>query len=132
MGSWGLGPFDNDDAADWAWSLEDSEDDSILRAALQHGSETARPDASTSQIAVAAAAVVAVGQSGDAPELPEEVATWLEAHRDILWPQLADLARSALENVAKDSELRDLWAQSDQVETWLADIEALRYRLAKS
>lgn len=129
MGAWGSGPFDNDDAADWAWSLEDSADDAVLRAAVRDAVETAKPDAATSQIAIAAATVVASGRSGDASALPEDVATWLAAHRDLPWPELADMARAALANVAGDSELRDLWAESDDVSAWLADVEELRARL---
>jgi hypothetical protein len=129
MGSWGSGPFDNDDAADWAWSLEDSADDAVLRAALRGGADTVKPDASTSQVAIAAVAVVAAARSGGADQLPEEVAAWLDAHRDLPWSDLAELARAALANVAKDSELLDLWAESDDAETWRADLEELRSRL---
>lgn len=129
MGTWGAGPFDNDDAADWAWSLEDSADDAVLRAALQDGAAKAKPDASTSQIAIAAAAVVAAGRSGDSADLPEEVAAWLDAHRDLPWSDLADLARAAIANAAKDSELLELWAESDDAETWRADLEQLQSRL---
>ena len=129
MGTWGSGPFDNDDAADWAWSLEDSADDAVLRAALRDGAEAAKPDASTSQIAIAAAAVVVAGRSSDSAQLPEEVGAWFEAHRDLPWADLAELARAALTNVAKDSELLDLWAESDDAATWRADLEELQSRL---
>jgi hypothetical protein len=129
MGAWGSGPFDNDDVADWAWSLEDSTDDAVLRAALQDGADTVKPNASTSQIAIAAAAVVVAGRSGDSGQLPEEVGAWLDAHHDLPWSDLADLARAALANVAKDSELLDLWAESDDAETWRADLEALQASL---
>lgn len=30
MGAWGHGPFDNDDAGDWVWELEESEDFSVV------------------------------------------------------------------------------------------------------
>jgi hypothetical protein len=129
MGTWGAGPFDNDDAADWAWSLEDSTDDAVLRAALEDGAERAKPDASISQVAIAAAAVVVAGRSGDSGQLPEEVAAWLVAHRDLPWSELANLARAALANVANDSELLDLWAESDDAQAWRGDLSELQARL---
>jgi hypothetical protein len=34
MGAWDIGPFDNDDAADWLYVLEESSDVSTIAAAL--------------------------------------------------------------------------------------------------
>ena len=38
MGSWGVDSFGNDDAADWAWQLDDSSDLTLVEATLERAS----------------------------------------------------------------------------------------------
>ena len=74
MGAWGHGPFDNDDAGDWVFELEDS-GVSALRSALQlDGGYVEAPEAAAG---VAAAAVVGVAR-GLTVESTEEVSESLE------------------------------------------------------
>ena len=76
MGAWGAGPFDNDDAADWAGELEDAEPDerpAMIRAALSDAAD--EPDylkIAVGEIAIAAAAVVVVADESEWYELWEE------------------------------------------------------------
>jgi hypothetical protein len=35
MGAWGIGNFDNDDASDWVYELEEVEDMSLVEATLE-------------------------------------------------------------------------------------------------
>jgi Domain of unknown function (DUF4259) len=128
MGTWGSGPFDNDDAADWAWSLTDSADDAVLRAALLAPLAAAKTEAPEGQVAIAAAEVVAAGLGRPSPALPEEVAAWVAAH-PLPWAELAGPARQAISRLRASSELRDLWAESGEGAAWAANVEHLERRL---
>ncbi|HEU4566145.1 MAG TPA: DUF4259 domain-containing protein, partial [Gemmatimonadaceae bacterium] len=62
---------------------------------------------------------------------PPEVAEWVAENRDDdgARPELVALARRAVERIAAESELRDLWAESDDFEAWEASVADLRARL---
>src|SRR5689334_15991147 len=114
MGSWGHTAFENDDAADWAYELEESNDLSVVLRALERIS---RAPASTFLEApdcacALAAAEVAAALGGHGPqELPDNVAEWV-AERRAEKRSLASLrapAALALERVRTQSELKQLW-----------------------
>jgi Domain of unknown function (DUF4259) len=128
MGTWGSGPFDNDDAADWAWSLTDSADEAVLWAALRAPHPTAWTEAPDTQVAVAAAEVVAAGLGRPNPALPEEVAAWVATHQ-LPWADLAGPARQAISAVRASSEVRDLWVESGDGAAWDATMDDLGRRL---
>ena len=72
MGAWGVGHFDNDDAGDWVWELEDTGTASPVTAAFAAVEAEANyleaPDAC---IALAAAEVVAAWAGNPAAETPD-------------------------------------------------------------
>ncbi|MGX1133082.1 hypothetical protein RKD49_005272 [Streptomyces glaucescens] len=114
MGTWDVGPFDNDTAADFCNSLDDAppeQREGIVRAALGTTVATiGHLDADIADEAVAAAALVAAqcpgGDPADPVYGPEEPLPDLTA--------LRDLAVRALDRVlGGQSELRELWAESD-------------------
>ena len=135
MGTWGSGAFDNDDAADWAWQLSDDADEAVVAAALTAVESSTDPEAPASQVAVAAAEVVAAGLGRPAPDLPDEVADWVGSRTDRPWAALAPLALRAIARVAAGSELRDLWTESDATDAtdatdeWSAALQDLGMRL---
>jgi hypothetical protein len=131
MGAWGAGSFENDDASDWAWELEELGLEAIETAftAVTKTGEgyLEAPDGS---YAIAAAEVVAAlrgrASSGD---LPEEVETFVAARPEID-DELLQLARKALSRVLADnSELRDLWKESDSFAEWKGLVTDLQTRL---
>jgi hypothetical protein len=131
MGAWGHGPFENDDAGDWVLELEESEDFSVVQAALesvtrQGGAEIEAPDCS---IAVAAAEVVAASLGRPVAGLPDEAATWV-AGRGAAPKTVVALAKQALMAVKSKSELRDLWEESDCFGEWVKSLVSLEARLA--
>lgn len=119
MGTWGLGPFDNDMAADWAGDLDDApanERPTLIRDALTaaiDADEYLEGDEAAS--AIAAAAVVAAKQPGG-PELDHNYgpnADTVSALR--LEPDLRALAARALARALDEaSEWRELWEESGQ------------------
>jgi hypothetical protein len=131
MGAWGTGNFDNDQACDWAFDLEETGTAAITEAFEAVASADDYLDAGDGTDALAAAEVVAaaLGRRGTA-ELPEEVEAYL-ATKPTIEPAVVELARRAVERVcAAGSELSELWEDSDSFEEWKGVVADLRARLA--
>lgn len=80
MGTWGTKPFDNDNAADWAFELEDAESWDVVSDALRIAVEAAPSELEADQAAIAIAAgdVVARGLGRvDGPVFSDEVMPFL-------------------------------------------------------
>jgi hypothetical protein len=133
MGAWDAGPFDNDDASDWAYEFEGVDaaaGRAIVLDALDlgpPGDDIEEPDAAN---AVAAVAVVSWMRDGTLiPDSPygEDAAKWVRSEQPAVDDQLLEAALSALARVqSEDSELAALWAESDDG-AWqdsLAELEA--------
>lgn len=131
MGAWGHGPFENDDASDWIFELEDSEDLSAIEQAfqpvLQAGS--AQPEAPACCAALAAAEVVAALARRPCDSLPEELTAWIAGRGPAPAP-LAQTARRAVAAIKTKSELRELWRETDYFHDWLDSVSSLEGRLA--
>ncbi|MFF8649239.1 DUF4259 domain-containing protein [Streptomyces griseoluteus] len=124
MGTWDVGPFDNDTAADFCGDLDEAaagEREGIVRGALTRVIDTVDYlEAPESE--VAAAALVAAQCPGGEPADPvygsEELLPDLTG--------LRDLARQALDRVMTEpSELMGLWAESGGA-TWRANVRQLQ------
>ncbi|MGW4232470.1 DUF4259 domain-containing protein [Streptomyces sp. NPDC004980] len=128
MGTWDIGPFDNDTAADFGGDLDEApqEDrESMIRGVLRRAAGSADYlDVSDGERAVAAVALVVAqhpdgepacsnyGPSAPLPELPAD---------------LRVLAVDALDQVVSDrSELAELWAEAAKWSRWRRDITRLR------
>ena len=131
MGAWDTGPFDNDDAADWVYELEEAVDATIVRAALRSVVESLgyleSPNAS---VAIAAAEVVAASRGRQVPSLPDSVALWSQAHRGSFDDTDRQMAIDVVDRVlGTDSELTEVWLDSWGTE-WTRGVNDLRRRLA--
>ncbi|MEV6655203.1 DUF4259 domain-containing protein [Streptomyces sp. NPDC051219] len=128
MGTWDIGPFDNDTAADFGGDLDEAaleERESMIRGVLKRAADPAdHLDTSDGERAVAAAALVVAqhpdgepacsnyGPSEPLPELPAD---------------LRMLAIDALDQVVSElSELAELWAEAANGPKWRQDITRLR------
>ena len=79
MGAWAEGSFDNDDASDWVWNLEDAEDVTILEDAF--GAVTSADEyleSTDCTEAIAAAEVVAAMHKRPCPKPPKEVQAFVK------------------------------------------------------
>jgi hypothetical protein len=135
MGAWGMLAFDNDDANDWAYDLEDADDLSLVESAFKAVEEAEdyveAPDASN---ALAACEVLARlnGKPGYQNAYTEKVDEWVAAHPLIPPAELLGRADAAIDRVlGENSELRDLWSESDENGNWLAAVEDLRRRVRR-
>jgi hypothetical protein len=128
MGTWDIGPFDNDTAADFADELDEAaleEREAIIRGVLKRAAGPADfLGIYDGERAVGAAALVAAqhpdcdrpssnyGPSEPLPELPAN---------------LRVLAVDALDQVVSNrSELAELWAEAANWSKWRQDITRLR------
>ncbi len=127
MAEWGAGPFENDDAADWVYELEESPRLSTLQRALDVA--TMRyVEVREGSVAVAAAEVVAATLGTGRP-LPQRATDWLRDNAPEVSDQEVALAISAVDRVLGDgSELRALWARSPDA-GWEDATRELRHRL---
>ncbi|MFP8961254.1 DUF4259 domain-containing protein [Streptomyces nanhaiensis] len=132
MGTWDLGPFENDTAADFAGALDGTapdERESLVRTTLGRAVRArGYLDGSEGEKAVAAAALVAAQCPGGEPVSeyygPKEA---LPAFSGDLRP----LAVEALDRVvAEESELAELWAETNSGPQWREGIGRLRAVLA--
>ena len=128
MGTWDIGPFENDMAADFADALDEapeSERETLVRAALINAVQTRdyleSPEGSE---VVAAAAIIAAQYPGGEPIStiygPSETLP-------ILATDLRRLAVEALDRVvAENSELADLWDETADGPKWRQTIRRIR------
>ena len=132
MGTWGTEVFANDDAMDWIAMLEDTDDIGVVERALGAVNDASgyleAPDCS---IALAAAEVVATILKKPGPDVPSEVFEWIARVGREIPSSLPDDARRAIDRVASDSELLELWDEAGDpgLGEWRATLTELRGRL---
>jgi hypothetical protein len=129
MGAWSHGSFDNDDALDWVGELEEAEGTEPIAeafdAVLGADDYLEAPEAA---IGIAAAEVVAALLGKPAAKLPDDVASWVVGKRPPK-PALVKKAQRVIKRILKDSELKDLWADSEDSAKWQQEVEGLLRRL---
>ena len=135
MGAWGADTFDNDTACDWSYELEDSEDLSLVEAALREVRDVERDDVVDSDLgseALAACEVIARlrGRWGKRDGTTETVDAWVKAHRIIPPAALVKLAVETIDRIAGEgSELAELWSESEEEAAWRNCVADLRQRV---
>jgi len=129
VGAWGIGNFDNDDVADWLAELIESDGTDIVVPALEEATADGYLEAPVCSIALAAAEVIAalLGNAGKA--LPDEVRKWVARNDTEIPHELLSLARAAVMRIKDDSELQELWQDSDDFAQWVALQDDLLNRL---
>jgi hypothetical protein len=130
MGAWSHEPFGNDTAGDWAYGLEEATDTSLLEEAfdtvLASGDEYLEsPEA---EEAIAAAEVVAkmLGKGTQIDAYTEKIDEWVSQMATQPTIELRRKAAASLRRIlAPNSELPELWAESDEAEEWTSSMQRL-------
>jgi hypothetical protein len=135
MGAWSIDAFGNDDAADWAQELEEAEDLSLIEEAIDAvlGVGTDYLEAPEAAVAVAAIEVLARlgGSPGETSAYSEAADEWVARQQAKPGTELIDKAQAAIARIlADDSELSELWQESEDHDAWRAGLEALGSRLS--
>ena len=135
MGTWSVDAFGNDNAADWAFELAESDDLSLVEVAIDGAlAESDYLDAPDAAIALAAIEVIARlnGNWGDRNAYTEPIDRWVERVTVQLEPELLARARAAIDRIlGENSEMLELWQDSDDYEAWLGSVEDLRSRISE-
>lgn len=133
MGTWGIGSFENDDAADFMIDVLDSGDLSLIREVLDNVlTSTEYVEAPDATLAIVAAEIVAAarGRPTLAAQQEEGLADWLARVRPSIDASLLAQARDALTRIlAENSELHELWEEADNAHDWRAIVVELGQHL---
>ncbi|MHB1186974.1 DUF4259 domain-containing protein [Thiobacillus sp.] len=133
MGAWGIGTFENDDAADWLDELQASEDSAVLQAALEkpeNGEEYL--EAPEGIHILCAGEIIAALQGSPTADLPDEARDWVQEHKSLDVSSLIPIATRKIDQVLDDgSELHELWQENEaDYPAWRESVSALKARLS--
>jgi hypothetical protein len=133
MGAWGFDSFENDTACDWTGELEDADDLTPVHEALDGVLENDEDflDSDDACNAIAACEVIArlKAKGGQRDAYTESVDRWVESHPTRPDADLVAKGNAALDRIlAEDSELRELWEESD-FDAWMKCMNDLRRRM---
>ena len=130
MGAWSHESFGNDTAADWAYGLAECKDMAYIESAIDAVlSEEDYLDSDIASEAVAAIEVVAkmLGKGTQADAYTENADIWVAAMTVPPSPELRAKAVRTLDRITADeSELAELWSDTDDSDSWSATLATLR------
>lgn len=132
MGTWGIYAFENDTALDWLYDFAVNDFRLIDRtlagvAGMQVVDEL---DADEASEVLAAAECVAAAAGFPGSNLPDEVTDWVTNAQPIrVRKEYVQMARTAVTRVREQSELKELWAESDEYALWDTAVADLQTRL---
>ncbi|MGA6984564.1 MAG: DUF4259 domain-containing protein [Terriglobales bacterium] len=136
MPGWGAGSFENEDAQKFLGRLASLGIDDLRQILARAADQGDYLEAPESSVAVAAAEIVAALVSAAKDETassstPRQIFDWLSKSEARATPDLADLARRAVERVRTNSELKDLWLEAEGLNEWSAALRDLEERLSE-
>ncbi|MBG0831227.1 DUF4259 domain-containing protein [Planomonospora sp. ID67723] len=136
MGTWDVGPFDNDTAADWCGDLHDAPTEKrparIRQTLAAVAGQAGYLDSDLACEAIAAAAIVATQRGGPPITSPYAPDFLLEGDGVEIPDDLVPLALHALDRVCtEDSEWRQLWEESDAFPEAMAALAPVRDALTR-
>ena len=129
MGAWGIKPFENDNSCDWFWDVEKTSDLSVIEAALDEADvDYLEPDGGENILAAAEMILALQGEARD--DFFEDADKWVEKNLDLDASHLVEKAVQSIERVlADESELKELWEETEDYDEWLADVDDLKTAL---
>ena len=133
MGCWAIGSFGNDSAADWLIDLAKTSDLSLVREtiarALVAEEDLDSPDA-TDALAAIEVVVAALGRPTTEAQNEPELLEWIARVKPSPDAKLVSDAQQAIDRIlGPESELRELWEDTDDFSDWQAEVTDLRSRL---
>ena len=145
MGAWGEGHFENDTALDWIYDLKPPKKRlfGLLQAdPISYCLDTVTPvidshyvDADAACELLAAAECIALVRGHPAHELPEDIHDWHQQIKHIHTQAGEDhIVQWVIEAVQRvksptESELNELWEETEDYPNWLAAVDDLIERL---
>jgi hypothetical protein len=136
MGAWDAGPFDNDDAAGLLAEFDEAPSLAIIEAPLGMITNAAPGDyieAPECSQAVAAAALMALAPAPASNVVSQAALGFLTQLAAPERVRLASMAIAALTRISSDSELKELWDESDDEtarDDWYSSLATLHEALS--
>ncbi len=139
MGAWCTDNFSNDIAADWVATLENSKGVKALMAPIERIHKfTGYLQIEECSEALAASEVIAAAISSDYSVAPENVQTWLNTKTGFIFAKKPQINKShsikaieVVERILNESELKELWQDSDEFENWQGKQQSLLAKLRR-
>lgn len=132
MGAWATDAMGNDDACDWAYGLDECSDLSLVEVTLDRALSDGYLESPDACAALAAIEVIArlQGNWGDRNAYSESMDAWVEKTGLVPSKALAEKAHKVIERIlADDSELKELWQESEEFDAWKASVKDLAGRV---
>lgn len=134
MGAWSHKPFGNDTACDWAYGLDGQRDFSpiaeAIQAVLDNGTDYLESDLASEAVAAAEVLAKMLGRGTQTDSNTEEIDVWVKSIEAKPTQELLSRAARALTRImGPDSELRELWEDSEDFSSWESSIKALQVAL---
>jgi Domain of unknown function (DUF4259) len=129
MGAWSIEHFDNDAALDWLYDFSMTPSVQLLEDTFKAVADTTDYIESDDGAAVLAAAeVIAAVKGKKSAAYPEDTEVFSSLR---ISPELIARALQAIDVVSREdnSELKELWQESDEYEDWQKAVNDLRERL---
>ncbi|MDK8189265.1 DUF4259 domain-containing protein [Paenibacillus sp. UMB7766-LJ446] len=136
MGAWGTGIFENDDVLDWKLDLFDTDDMELIEETIEEVLEEEYIESDLASNALGAIEILAALQGSPGKEIlnkqsdTEDLYDWINTHKGKgKGKELISKAKRAVKKIKKDSELKELWEESEEYLIWLNAINDLEKRL---
>ncbi|AEW02879.1 hypothetical protein A4D02_02510 [Niastella koreensis] len=134
MGSWGFTNFDNDTAQDFVAEVEEGGIDRIVSAieVIKSIDEDAYLDSDLCAEALAAIEYIATAKGHMAEDFPEDAEDWVNAHKAQLQiiRGIVVKCQQAIDRIKNNSELKDLWEETEDFENWKKVLDDLNTRIS--
>ncbi|MGA2356541.1 MAG: DUF4259 domain-containing protein [Terriglobales bacterium] len=128
MPGWGTGSFENEDAQNFLAQLNSLEIDA-LSPILARAADHDYLDAPASTVVIVVAEIVAAAKGNPPQTVPNQIVEWIAKIEGSPSSQISELARSAVEKIRTNSELKDLWLEAEGLNEWSAALRDLENRL---
>ncbi len=131
MGAWGINTFENDDASDWLGEFCDEPNEDLLFDAFATVNDIGDDylESPESSAALAAAEVVAALRGKLSTNLPDEAQECIKSFKLNPSDELITSAQKAVARVQTNSELKELWDESDDSMQWQQSVADVAQRL---
>ncbi|QGQ94233.1 DUF4259 domain-containing protein [Paenibacillus psychroresistens] len=129
MGAWGYGNLENDTVLDWVEELLETQDLSLISESIEMVLDDSDLDTDTAAIALGAIEILAALQNRPGKEkYDDELEEWINQQKG-QGNNLLVIAQKALGKILLESELKELWEESENFEEWVKTIKELEKRL---
>lgn len=129
MGAYGIDAFENDDALDFVDVLTRLEGSDLLMSAIETALAADYLEAPEASAALVACEVLAAKNMRPTGGMPPELQAWVGKLRQPLTEALLQRAQSVVKRVQTDSELSELWGESEAYGEWHKSVSDLYERL---